>query len=219
MIQIPIDLLRLAVLAEEVSKDSLAPHPEYFLRETSIAGSQTLSVAAVSALALSSVQLANSGARVHGDGLLNDEAVRNELSDILSYGGGAKSDVRVGSYWRWAVVTMDVRRTNLLELATAISWISLGSSHTLFFPQRRTEAASLFCNLSDTMAATVCYKIRECGRGSGRSLGAMNIVDDTLHSAVQSRDGAPSGVGADVDEQSVSTIPTCHLSLYATWNS
>lgn len=35
-------------------------------------------------------------------------------------------------------------RENLLELATEISLTSFGSSHTLFFPHPRTEAASLF---------------------------------------------------------------------------
>lgn len=41
---------------------------------------------------------------------------------------------------------------NLLELAKEISLTSFGSSHTLFLPQPRTEAASLFCNLRDTIA-------------------------------------------------------------------
>lgn len=37
----------------------------------------------------------------------------------------------------------------LLELALAISLISLGSNQTFFLPHRITEEASLFCNLRE----------------------------------------------------------------------
>ena len=44
-----------------------------------------------------------------------------------------------------------------LELAIEISLTSLGSSHTFLIPQLRTEAASRFCSLRDTILPLRCY--------------------------------------------------------------
>lgn len=41
-----------------------------------------------------------------------------------------------------------MKKLYLRELALAISFVSLGSSQTFFFPQRRTLEASLFWSLS-----------------------------------------------------------------------
>ncbi len=56
----------------------------YVRGHTGISGTLPLTEAAVSANAAGEVQLTGAGARVHGDGLLDDEAIGNELADGLA---------------------------------------------------------------------------------------------------------------------------------------
>lgn len=84
VVEIPIDLLGLAILAKKVTENPLATHPQDLLGETCVAGSQTLSVAAMPALALCGEVLTDAGAGVDGYGLLDDETVGDELANVLS---------------------------------------------------------------------------------------------------------------------------------------
>lgn len=56
----------------------------YVLGHTGIGGTLALTEAAVTANAASEVQLTRARARVHGDGLLDDEAIGDELADRLA---------------------------------------------------------------------------------------------------------------------------------------
>ncbi len=56
----------------------------YVRGHTGISGTLPLTEAAVSANAAGEVQLTGAGARVHGNGLLDDEAIGNELADGLA---------------------------------------------------------------------------------------------------------------------------------------
>jgi len=51
---------------------------------SSVRGTLSLTEASVSTEATSGVQLTRTGARVHGDGLADDEAIRDELADGLT---------------------------------------------------------------------------------------------------------------------------------------
>lgn len=85
MVQVAIDFLRLTILAQQVTQDSLTPHPQDLLRKTGVAGTETLSVATMSTFALCGVKLPHAGARMDGDRLLNDKAVRDELANVLPW--------------------------------------------------------------------------------------------------------------------------------------
>lgn len=61
----------------------------YVLGHTGIGGTLALTEAAVTANAAGKVELTRAGARVHGDGLLDDEAIGNELADRLARVGVA----------------------------------------------------------------------------------------------------------------------------------
>ncbi len=56
----------------------------HVLRHTRISGTLPLAKAPVSADSSGEVQLAGAGSRVHGDGLLDDEAIGNKLPDRLA---------------------------------------------------------------------------------------------------------------------------------------
>lgn len=61
----------------------------YVLGHAGIGGTLALTEAAVTANAAGKVELTRAGARVHGDGLLDDEAIGNELADRLARVGVA----------------------------------------------------------------------------------------------------------------------------------
>lgn len=61
----------------------------YVLGHTGIGGTLALTEATVAANAAGKVELTRAGARVHGDGLLDDEAIGNELADRLARVGVA----------------------------------------------------------------------------------------------------------------------------------
>lgn len=82
---------------------------------------------------------------------------------------------------------------NLLELAMEISLTSLGSSHTLFLPQPRTDAANRFCSFNDTIAKVcvlvlLCYGCRlpNCDKPDDDDVDA---VDTTKHTLDQGESG------------------------------
>lgn len=94
MVEISIDLLSLTIFSQKVSKHSLTPHPENFLRETGIARAQPLTVAAVSALAFRNQVVSHAGSGMDSYRLLDDKAIGHELTNVLPYSR---------SGWRFAI--------------------------------------------------------------------------------------------------------------------
>ena len=91
MIDVIIDLALLAVLAEQSTKNSLSSDPQNLSGHTSLSGTSALARSHVTTLSLSLEVQSNSGTRVDGNGLLNDETILNQLSNSLS--GVGKGDV------------------------------------------------------------------------------------------------------------------------------
>uniref|UniRef100_A0A8C7EF70 Uncharacterized protein n=1 Tax=Nothoprocta perdicaria TaxID=30464 RepID=A0A8C7EF70_NOTPE len=80
---VAVDLLRLPVSAEQAPQDSHSPHPGDFLRHASV-GQPALTDAHVPALAAGQGVLPAAGPRVHGHGLADDQAILDELPDLLA---------------------------------------------------------------------------------------------------------------------------------------
>ena len=84
MVDVVIDLSLFAILAKESTENSLSSDPEDLGGHTSLSGTSALAWTSVSSLTLSFEVQSNSGARVDSDGLLDDQAILDELSDSLS---------------------------------------------------------------------------------------------------------------------------------------
>ncbi|GMT04491.1 hypothetical protein PENTCL1PPCAC_26665, partial [Pristionchus entomophagus] len=84
VVQMLVDLLSLSVLLEETTEDAHASHPDHLLGHTSILGSETLTSARVTNLAASLSELAGAVARVHSDGLADDETILHQTTDVLA---------------------------------------------------------------------------------------------------------------------------------------
>lgn len=84
VVEVLVDLSRSAVLDEETAEDTHAAHPEDLAGHTGVGSTLSLTVATVSALSSGKVQLAGTASRVHGDGLSDDEAIGDELSNRLA---------------------------------------------------------------------------------------------------------------------------------------
>jgi len=89
VVEVLVDLAGSTVLHEETAENPLATHPNNLLGHTGIGGTLALTEATVAANAAGKVELTRAGARVHGDGLLDDEAIGNELADRLARVGVA----------------------------------------------------------------------------------------------------------------------------------
>merc|ERR1712215_221352 len=84
VVQVAVDLLSLAVLLQETTQHPHAPHPKDLHGHTSVGRTLALSGASVSALAASDRVLAHTSTRVHSDGLADDEAILDQLADVLA---------------------------------------------------------------------------------------------------------------------------------------
>jgi hypothetical protein len=82
---VTVDLAGLTVLAEKAAENTLAAHPNDGGGHTGLSGTLTLTSARVTTSALGSKLLAVTEERVHGLGLLDDEAILDELTDVLAY--------------------------------------------------------------------------------------------------------------------------------------
>jgi hypothetical protein len=81
--EMAVNLLRLAIAAQQATKDAHSLHPEELLRHSGILGTFPLSHASVPALPPRLCILPHAGPGVHSNGLLDDEAVLDKLADIL----------------------------------------------------------------------------------------------------------------------------------------
>ena len=79
VVQVLVDLLRLAVFAEEAAEHALPADPEYLHGEARLRRTLALTIAGVAALALGLQVPKHAAARVHHLRLADHEAVLNEL--------------------------------------------------------------------------------------------------------------------------------------------
>lgn len=84
VVKVLVDLARGSVLDEEAAENTHAAHPEDLAGHTGIGSTLSLTVATVSAFSSSKVQLAGAASGVHGDGLSDNEAIVDQLSDGLA---------------------------------------------------------------------------------------------------------------------------------------
>merc|ERR1719461_1349836 len=119
VVQVTVDLLGLTVTFEESPQHSHPLHPHLFLRHSSILSTFPLTITGVTALRRASVLSRTRDLECTATGFL---ITRPSLISL---------------------------RIFCLELALAISLISLGSSQTLFLPHFMTEAAKRFCSFNE----------------------------------------------------------------------
>lgn len=84
VVKVLVDLAAGAVLDKKTAEDSETAHPEDLAGHTGICGTLALTVATVSALPSGKVELTSARSRVLGNGLSDDQAIRDELSDRLA---------------------------------------------------------------------------------------------------------------------------------------
>ena len=83
-LQVPVDLARLTVLAQQTTEDTHAAHPEDSGGHTGLSGTVTLTGAGVTAETLSRSLLADTETRVGGFGLADDKTILGKLADVLA---------------------------------------------------------------------------------------------------------------------------------------
>ena len=91
-----IDLAGLSVLSQQSTENPLATHPDNTGRHTSLGSTLSLTRTGVSALSLGGVSFADTEARMHDGGLLDDEAISEELADVLARVGIADFGCLIG---------------------------------------------------------------------------------------------------------------------------
>jgi len=84
VVQVFVDLLRLAVAHQQATQDTHAPDPDDLLRHTCIGRTLSLARPCVATLAPSLGILPHARARVHSHRLADDQAVLDELANVLT---------------------------------------------------------------------------------------------------------------------------------------
>lgn len=84
VVEVLVDLARGAVLDQETAENTHSAHPENLAGHTGIRSTLSLTVTTVATLSSGEVQLAGTASGVHGDGLSDDEAIGDQLSDRLA---------------------------------------------------------------------------------------------------------------------------------------
>lgn len=89
VVQVLVDLLLLAVLAEQTTQNAHAANPHHLGGETGLTGTLALTSASVATLALLGQTLVGAETRVDSVRLADDEAVLHQLADVLACWFGA----------------------------------------------------------------------------------------------------------------------------------
>lgn len=84
VVKVLVDLASSTVADEEATENTHAAHPENLAGHTGLLGTLTLTQTAVSADSAGGVELTGTDAGVHGNGLADDEAIADELTDGLT---------------------------------------------------------------------------------------------------------------------------------------
>jgi len=87
VVQVPVDLLAVAVLLQQAAQDALALHPHQLGGHAGVCRTLALSESAVAALAARLGVLAHTVAGVDHDGLLDDQTILDQLADVLTCSG------------------------------------------------------------------------------------------------------------------------------------
>ena len=83
VVKMAIDLLVLSVLLQEPPQHAHPPHPQLLDGHTGVGGTLALTRAGVAALTTSQSVLARASARMNGLGLLDDQTVLDQSTDVL----------------------------------------------------------------------------------------------------------------------------------------
>ncbi len=84
VVQVPVDLLRFTVTLEKATKNSHALDPQVLAGHASVCRTLAFAIAAVTSFPPRFRVLPNASTGVDGDRLADDEAVFDELSDVLA---------------------------------------------------------------------------------------------------------------------------------------
>lgn len=84
VVEVLVDLAVLPVFDEESSQDSETAHPEDLRRHTSIGSTLAFTEASVTTSTLGGLESTGPGAGMHGDWLLDDQTIGDELADALT---------------------------------------------------------------------------------------------------------------------------------------
>lgn len=85
VVKVLVDLAGLTVLDEEPAEDTETTHPEDLRGHTGIGGTLALTETGMTTSTLGELEGTSAGARVHRDGLLDNQTVGNELADSLTF--------------------------------------------------------------------------------------------------------------------------------------
>jgi hypothetical protein len=85
VVEMTIDFLGFAVFLQETTEDTHSCHPKVLLWHTSVGCTLTLTIATVTPLTTSDGVLTHTEARVHNDGLLDDQTILDELANVLTW--------------------------------------------------------------------------------------------------------------------------------------
>ena len=95
MVQVLVDLVGVTVLSQQTTKNTSAAHPQNFERHTGLGGTPSFTVASVSAFALGFQAAVDATAGVDDGWFIDNEAVLDQLADILARVGHADLGVLV----------------------------------------------------------------------------------------------------------------------------
>jgi len=84
VIQVAIDFLSFPVAFQQTTEDTHAANPKEFLRHTGVSSTLPLTETRVTAFTASFCVLANTSSGVDSHGLLDDQTILDQLTDVLS---------------------------------------------------------------------------------------------------------------------------------------
>jgi len=84
VVKMAVDFLVLSVLFQEATQDAHPPHPQLLNGHTGVGGTLALTGTRVTALSSGQSVFPRPGARVNGLGLLDDQTILDQATDILS---------------------------------------------------------------------------------------------------------------------------------------
>jgi hypothetical protein len=84
VVEVLVDLAAGTVLDQQTAEDTETAHPQDLTGHTGIGGTLALTEATVATNPAGEVELTSPAARVHGDGLLDDQAIGDQLADGLT---------------------------------------------------------------------------------------------------------------------------------------
>ena len=122
MVQVSVDLLVLAVLFQQTTQHTHTSDPQNLNRHTSVGGTLPLTGAGVTALTTGFHVSADTGSRVHGDGLADDETILDQLAHMLARVGVGDLVVFVGVKPDLVLTALEDGRSETLLKSQRTKW-------------------------------------------------------------------------------------------------